>query len=176
MRGNIQSREFSYVCTKQHLVRFSHYQMINPRRKDGKTRSYKVVKPQHKLKHSPPSEKERGRQSYKIPKPQGRVLQAAGTAVQHPATAEPGLPRKQHTLLKRQCKAKKEALPKETPEVVKTHLQDIIILPEMVESMVGVYKVKTFNQVESSLSSQSPTQPVIFPLFYELPNPYQAEQ
>uniref|UniRef100_A0A8C0C6Z1 40S ribosomal protein S15 n=1 Tax=Balaenoptera musculus TaxID=9771 RepID=A0A8C0C6Z1_BALMU len=89
----------------------------------------------------------------------GHVLQAAGTAVQHPATAEPGLPRKQHTLLKRQCKAKKEALPKETPEVVKMHLQDIIILPEMVASMVGVYKVKTFNQVESSLSSQSPTQP-----------------
>ncbi|TKC44357.1 hypothetical protein EI555_005140 [Monodon monoceros] len=87
----------------------------------------------------------------------GRDLQAAGTAVQHPATAEPGLPRK-HTLLKRQCKAK-EALPKEPPEVVKTHLQDIIILPEMVGSMVGVYKVKAFNQVESSLSSQSPTQP-----------------
>lgn len=88
----------------------------------------------------------------------GRVLQAAGTAVQHPATAEPGLPRK-HTLLKRQCKAKKEALPKEPPEVAKMHLEDIIILPEMMGSMVGVYKVKAFNQVESSLSSQSSTQP-----------------
>ncbi|TEA30985.1 hypothetical protein DBR06_SOUSAS9610025, partial [Sousa chinensis] len=138
--------------TNFHMISYS--QMINPRRKDGKTRSYKVVKPQHKLKHSSPSEKERGSSVGLV----GRVLQAAGTAVQHPATAEPGLPRK-HTLLKRQCKAKKEALPKEPPEVAKMHLEDIIILPEMMGSMVGVYKVKAFNQVESSLSSQSPTQP-----------------
>ncbi|KAH0519709.1 40S ribosomal protein S15 [Microtus ochrogaster] len=31
---------------------------------------------------------------------------------------------------------------------VKTHLGDMILLPEMVGSMVGVYNVKTFNQVE----------------------------
>uniref|UniRef100_A0A8C2QJ64 40S ribosomal protein S15 n=1 Tax=Cricetulus griseus TaxID=10029 RepID=A0A8C2QJ64_CRIGR len=37
---------------------------------------------------------------------------------------------------------------KEKPEVVKTHLRDMIILPEMVGSMVGVYNSKTFNQVE----------------------------
>ncbi|EGV92639.1 40S ribosomal protein S15 [Cricetulus griseus] len=36
----------------------------------------------------------------------------------------------------------------EKPEVVKTHLRDMIILPEMVGSMVGVYNSKTFNQVE----------------------------
>jgi hypothetical protein len=36
----------------------------------------------------------------------------------------------------------------EKPEVVKTHLRDMIILPEMVGSMVGVYNGKTFNQVE----------------------------
>lgn len=34
----------------------------------------------------------------------------------------------------------------EKPEVVKTHLRDMIILPEMVGSMVGVYNGKTFNQ------------------------------
>lgn len=36
----------------------------------------------------------------------------------------------------------------EKPEVVKTHMKNIIILPEMVGSMVGVYNSKTFNQVE----------------------------
>lgn len=36
----------------------------------------------------------------------------------------------------------------EKPEVVKTHLRDMVILPEMVGSMVGVYNGKSFNQVE----------------------------
>lgn len=54
-----------------------------------------------------------------------------------------GLRRKQHSLLKRLRKAKKEAPPMEKPEVVKTHLRDMIILPEMVGSMVGVYNGKT---------------------------------
>ncbi|XP_033079055.1 40S ribosomal protein S15-like [Trachypithecus francoisi] len=52
----------------------------------------------------------------------------------------PGLQRKQHSPPKRLRKAKK-------PEVVKSHLRDVIILPEMVGSMVGVYNGKTFNQV-----------------------------
>ncbi|KAM7328164.1 hypothetical protein ACRRTK_012256 [Alexandromys fortis] len=59
-----------------------------------------------------------------------------------------GLRQKQHSLLKRLRKAKKEAPPMEKPEVVKTHLRDMIILPEMVGSMVSVYNGKTFNQVE----------------------------
>uniref|UniRef100_A0AAA9SJS0 40S ribosomal protein S15 n=3 Tax=Bovidae TaxID=9895 RepID=A0AAA9SJS0_BOVIN len=45
-----------------------------------------------------------------------------------------GLRRKQHSLLKRLRKAKKDAPPMEKPE--------------MVGSMVGVYNGKTFNQVE----------------------------
>ena len=36
--------------------------------------------------------------------------------------------------------------------MVKTHLRDMIILPEMVGSMVGVYNGKTFNQVEIKVS------------------------
>lgn len=36
----------------------------------------------------------------------------------------------------------------EKPDVVKTHLRNMIILPEMIGSMVGVYNGKTFNQVE----------------------------
>ncbi|KAL2090317.1 hypothetical protein ACEWY4_015005 [Coilia grayii] len=59
-----------------------------------------------------------------------------------------GLRRKHQSLLKRLRKAKKEAPPMEKPEVVKTHLRDMVILPEMVGSMVGVYNGKTFNQVE----------------------------
>ncbi|CAI5771910.1 RS15 protein, partial [Podarcis lilfordi] len=59
-----------------------------------------------------------------------------------------GLRHKQHSLLKQLHKAKKEALPMEKPEVVKTHLQDMIILLEMVGGMVSLYNGKTFNQVE----------------------------
>ncbi|KAF7460824.1 Hypothetical predicted protein [Marmota monax] len=61
------------------------------------------------------------------------------------------LRRKQHSVLKRLRKAKKEAPPMEKPEVVKAHLRDMIILPEMVGSMVGVYNSKTFNQVEPEM-------------------------
>merc|ERR1711912_124569 len=43
---------------------------------------------------------------------------------------------------------KKEAPPNEKPDVVKTHLRDMIIVPEMTGSVVGVYNGKTFNQVE----------------------------
>uniref|UniRef100_A0A2K5R1P7 40S ribosomal protein S15 n=1 Tax=Cebus imitator TaxID=2715852 RepID=A0A2K5R1P7_CEBIM len=59
-----------------------------------------------------------------------------------------GLRRKQHSVLKRPRKAKKEVRPTEKLEEVKTHLRDMIILLEMVGSMVGVYKGKTFIQVE----------------------------
>ncbi|XP_054529717.1 small ribosomal subunit protein uS19 [Pan paniscus] len=59
-----------------------------------------------------------------------------------------GLRRKQHSLLKRLRKAKKGAPPTEKPEVVKTHPRDVLLLPAMVGSTVGVYDGKTFNQVE----------------------------
>jgi len=38
--------------------------------------------------------------------------------------------------------------PGEKPETVKTHLRDMIIVPEMIGSVVGVYNGKTFNSVE----------------------------
>lgn len=59
-----------------------------------------------------------------------------------------GLKRKPVNLMRRLRKAKKEAAPMEKPDVVKTHLRNMIILPEMIGSMVGVYNGKTFNQVE----------------------------
>merc|ERR1712198_368051 len=59
-----------------------------------------------------------------------------------------GLKRKQLALMKRLRKAKKEAAPMEKPDVVKTHLRNMIVVPEMIGSVVGVYNGKTFNQVE----------------------------
>ena len=51
-------------------------------------------------------------------------------------------------LIRRLRKAKEEAVPIEKPDVVKTHLRNMIILPEVIRSMVGVYNGKTSNQVE----------------------------
>lgn len=59
-----------------------------------------------------------------------------------------GMKRKPMALLAKLQKAKKEAAAMEKPEIVKTHLRDMIILPEMVGSVVGVYNGKVFNQVE----------------------------
>ena len=59
-----------------------------------------------------------------------------------------GLRRKPLALIKKLRKAKKEAPPLEKPACVKTHLRNMIIVPEMVGSIVGIYNGKTFNQVE----------------------------
>ncbi len=45
-------------------------------------------------------------------------------------------------LIKKLRKAKKEAPPNEKPVVVKTHLRDMIIVPEMIGSVVGIYNGK----------------------------------
>ncbi|MCD9645217.1 ribosomal protein S15 [Datura stramonium] len=42
-----------------------------------------------------------------------------------------------------------EAPPGEKPEPVKTHLRNMIIVPEMIGSVIGIYNGKTFNQIES---------------------------
>lgn len=59
-----------------------------------------------------------------------------------------GLKRKPMALIKRLRKAKKEAAPMEKPEMVKTHLRNMIIVPEMIGSVIGVYNGKTFTNVE----------------------------
>ncbi|KAG9508521.1 40S ribosomal protein S15, partial [Fragariocoptes setiger] len=59
-----------------------------------------------------------------------------------------GLKRKPQTLLKKLRKSKKEAPQGEKPAIVKTHLRNMVILPEMVGSIVGVYNGRVFNQVE----------------------------
>ncbi|BGO91203.1 hypothetical protein NBRC10512_001267 [Rhodotorula toruloides] len=59
-----------------------------------------------------------------------------------------GLKRKPLALMKKLRKAKTEAQPNEKPAVVKTHLRDMIIVPEMIGSVVGIYNGKVFNSVE----------------------------
>lgn len=51
-------------------------------------------------------------------------------------------------LIKKLRKAKKAAPPNEKPAVVKTHLRDMIIVPEMIGSVIGIYNGKVFNSVE----------------------------
>ena len=43
----------------------------------------------------------------------------------------------------------------EKPEVVKTHLRNMIVLPEMVGNIVGVYNGKVFTQVAALLLSSN---------------------
>ncbi|CAN0887199.1 40S ribosomal protein S15 [Linum grandiflorum] len=57
-----------------------------------------------------------------------------------------------HLLMKEKSIAppwdKREAPAGEKPEPVRTHLRNMIIVPEMIGSVIGVYNGKTFNQVE----------------------------
>ncbi|PWN94911.1 putative 40S ribosomal protein S15 [Tilletiopsis washingtonensis] len=59
-----------------------------------------------------------------------------------------GLKRKPMGLIKKLRKAKKEAPANEKPAVVRTHLRDMIIVPEMVGSVIGVYNGKQFYNSE----------------------------
>merc|ERR1719375_2143587 len=49
-----------------------------------------------------------------------------------------GLKRKGVALIKKLRKAKKDCGPYDKPDVVKTHLRNMIIVPEMIGSVVGV--------------------------------------
>ncbi|KAF7113552.1 hypothetical protein RHSIM_RhsimUnG0114600 [Rhododendron simsii] len=59
-----------------------------------------------------------------------------------------GLTGKRMALNNKLRKAKREAPAGEKPNLVKTHLHNMIIVPEMIGSVIGVYIGKTFNQVE----------------------------
>ncbi|ODH39822.1 40S ribosomal protein S15 [Paracoccidioides brasiliensis] len=59
-----------------------------------------------------------------------------------------GLKRKPMGLIKKLRRAKQEAKPNEKPDLVKTHLRDMIVVPEMIGSVIGIYSGKEFNQVE----------------------------
>jgi small subunit ribosomal protein S15e len=59
-----------------------------------------------------------------------------------------GIKRQPMTLIKKLTKAKKECAYGEKPAAVKTHMRDMIIVPEMIGSIVGVYNGKQFINVE----------------------------
>ncbi|XP_047961128.1 40S ribosomal protein S15-4 [Salvia hispanica] len=59
-----------------------------------------------------------------------------------------GLKRKPMALIKKLRKAKREAPAGEKPALVRTHVRNMIIVPEMIGSVLGVYNGKTFNPVE----------------------------
>jgi small subunit ribosomal protein S15e len=59
-----------------------------------------------------------------------------------------GLKRKPLALIKRLRQAKKDAVGAEKPRGVKTHLRDMIIVPEMIGSIIGIYNGKMFCGVE----------------------------
>lgn len=50
--------------------------------------------------------------------------------------------------MKKLMEAKKKCPAGEKPKTIKTHLRDCIVLPNMVQSMVGIYNGKVFNNVE----------------------------
>jgi small subunit ribosomal protein S15e len=57
-------------------------------------------------------------------------------------------------LIRRLRAAKKEATDGK-PEIVKTHLRNMIVVPEMVGSLIGVYNGQAFTQVEVKVSDAS---------------------
>merc|ERR1712080_122337 len=59
-----------------------------------------------------------------------------------------GLGSKPMGLINKLRAAKLATEPNEKPAVVKTHLRNMIVVPEMIVSVVGVYNGKVFNTVE----------------------------
>merc|ERR1719189_2525206 len=59
-----------------------------------------------------------------------------------------GLKHKPMAHIKKLRKKKKECPINEKPDIVKTHLRNMIVVPEMTGSIVGVYNGKVFTQVE----------------------------
>eukprot|EP00088_Acartia_fossae_P057208 TRINITY_DN66720_c0_g1_i1.p1 TRINITY_DN66720_c0_g1~~TRINITY_DN66720_c0_g1_i1.p1 ORF type:complete len:145 (+),score=13.98 TRINITY_DN66720_c0_g1_i1:96-530(+) len=59
-----------------------------------------------------------------------------------------GLKKQHMSLIKKLKKARTEAPAGEKPALVKTHLRNMIVLPTMIGSIVGIYNGKQFNQIE----------------------------
>ena len=67
-----------------------------------------------------------------------------------------GIKRKPIALLKKLRKAKRETSYGEKPEAVKTHLRNMVIVPEMIGSVVGVYNGKQYISVEVTDGIETP--------------------
>merc|ERR1711916_206146 len=55
---------------------------------------------------------------------------------------------KKKALINKLRAAKKAAPPGEKPAVVKTHLRNMVVLPEMIGSVLGIYNGKVYNVTE----------------------------
>ena len=77
-----------------------------------------------------------------------------------------GLNRKPLALMNKLRRAKKEAPTLEKPTAVKTHLRNMIVLPDMIGNVIGIHNGKNFNQVEIKVSKVrfSKTQQLIYDL------------
>ena len=64
----------------------------------------------------------------------------------HGCRFDRGLKKRHVNLIKRLRKVKKETAAGDKPEPVRTHLRNMIVIPEMIGSIIGVYNGKTFNQ------------------------------
>jgi len=58
------------------------------------------------------------------------------------------LKKRAKSFLNRLRKARRAAAPGEKPEVVKTHMRNMLVLPEMIHSMVNIHNGKVWNAVE----------------------------
>ncbi|PHJ18888.1 gmc oxidoreductase [Cystoisospora suis] len=65
-----------------------------------------------------------------------------------------GIKRKATTLMKKLRISKKNCPVGEKPEPVKTHLRDLVVVPEMIGSVVGVYNGKQFINVEIKAATE----------------------
>ena len=59
-----------------------------------------------------------------------------------------GLQQKPITLIQKLRRAKKMTKTNEKPPLVLTHLRNMIVVPEMIGNLLGVYNGKTFTQIE----------------------------
>ncbi|KAH3662242.1 hypothetical protein OGAPHI_005490 [Ogataea philodendri] len=59
-----------------------------------------------------------------------------------------GFGTKPNGLIKKLRAARLAAGPNEKPALVKTHLRNMIVLPEMIGSLIGIYNGKVFNTIE----------------------------
>eukprot|EP00736_Rhodelphis_marinus_P013823 Rmarinus@m.15756 len=59
-----------------------------------------------------------------------------------------GIKRKPMALIRKLRQAKKDAPQFEKPQAIRTHLRNMIVVPEMIGSVVGVYNGKAFQAVE----------------------------
>ncbi|OXB70822.1 UNVERIFIED_CONTAM: hypothetical protein H355_005458 [Colinus virginianus] len=69
-----------------------------------------------------------------------------------------GIKRKATTLMKKLRISKLKCPYGEKPEPVNTHLRDLVVVPEMIGSVVGVYNGKQFINVEIKVGHPSQTQ------------------